>query len=168
MQTWNCTQWIQRHHNLLGSWLINSTLSFQTFVIVSSTYLHILRSKLKSCYMHGKSDICSLLKQLTKWARIRLCWYRCLEGFKPKASEVALAMAKTPQSLDPTCFWHWIIFTLGTTLLHTKRRSTHCSDSLSRTRKRESNSDFVLTTSNSCSYNPVFSSHTVSNLNPVL
>ena len=58
-----------------------------------------------TAYTCGKRERCSFLKQLIRCALIDSCFNCTLLGFIPNARAVAKAMAKTPQSVPPFCFW---------------------------------------------------------------
>ena len=87
-------------------------------------------------YLQGNGDICCLLKQLTRWGLI-LSWLSTA-GLDPKATTVAIAIAYTPQSFTPFCFWQCIILIDGFALVHANNFCTICNESWSRKLKGES------------------------------
>ena len=63
--------------------------------------------------------------------RIASCLKASLAGLKSKARAVAMAIAYTPQSLEPFCFGHLIILMVGLMPSYENKFCTTCNESLS-------------------------------------
>ena len=111
-------------------------------------------------YLNGKTVIIPCWKHCRRCVLMSPCMYFNFLGSMPLTTAVALAIENSPQSFEPSCFWHSTIL-----ILSQQNNYSNCVI-VQGIEHRIIYQDLIISAHHSSSYNPV-AIMTINNLNVV-